>query len=140
VLDCAEGNPRSLAPTRDSYDDDSRRDQVPHGHPRDIDASRPVTQCTGASKWVPTCSAVDMSFQYQAGPRSSVPADLLQRKRLRVGENGGGNLITGVAAERSAVRSTIFLRCRRRQRVQGRLARSSVSPGAQPMKPAKARC
>ena len=31
----------------------------------------PVTQCTGASKWVPVCSPVLMSFQYQAGPRSS---------------------------------------------------------------------
>ena len=33
--------------------------------------SLPVTQCTGASKWVPVCSPVMMSFQYQAGPRSS---------------------------------------------------------------------
>ncbi len=33
--------------------------------------SWPVTQCTGASKWVPVCSPVLMSFQYQAGPRSS---------------------------------------------------------------------
>ena len=33
--------------------------------------SRPVTQCTGASKCVPVCSPVLMSFQYQAGPRSS---------------------------------------------------------------------
>ena len=32
--------------------------------------SRPVIQCTGASKWVPVCSLVEMSFQYQAGPRS----------------------------------------------------------------------
>jgi len=33
--------------------------------------SRPVAQWMGASKWVPTCSPVAMSFQYQAGPRSS---------------------------------------------------------------------
>jgi len=33
--------------------------------------SRPVTQCTGASRWVPVCSPVWMSFQYQAGPFSS---------------------------------------------------------------------
>ena len=33
--------------------------------------SRPVIQCTGASKCVPVCSPVLMSFQYQAGPRSS---------------------------------------------------------------------
>jgi len=33
--------------------------------------SFPVIQCTGASKWVPVCSPVVMSFQYQAGPRSS---------------------------------------------------------------------
>ena len=33
--------------------------------------SRAVTQCTGASRWVPVCSPVWMLFQYQAGPRSS---------------------------------------------------------------------
>ena len=33
--------------------------------------SFPVTQWTGASKWVPVCSPVTMSFQYHAGPRSS---------------------------------------------------------------------
>src|ERR1700722_4384457 len=33
--------------------------------------SRPLIQCTGASKCVPVCSPVLMSFQYQAGPRSS---------------------------------------------------------------------
>src|SRR5215469_8356071 len=68
--------------------------------------SRPVTQWHGASKCVPVCSPVVMSFQYQAGPRSS--------KRLtscRLNEavllNGGGSLITGVDDDSGAVRSTI---------------------------------
>jgi hypothetical protein len=33
--------------------------------------SFPDTQWIGASRWVPVCSPVWMSFQYQAGPRSS---------------------------------------------------------------------
>ena len=33
--------------------------------------SRPVIQCTGASKCVPVCSPNDRLFQYQPGPRSS---------------------------------------------------------------------
>ena len=33
--------------------------------------SRPVIQCTGASKCVPECSPVVKLFQYQPGPRSS---------------------------------------------------------------------
>src|SRR5215831_14343896 len=68
--------------------------------------SRPVAQWQGASKCVPVCSPVVMSFQYQAGPRSS--------KRLiscRLNEtvllNGGGSLSTGVDDDSGAVRSTI---------------------------------
>ncbi len=33
--------------------------------------SLPLTQCTGASKWVPVCSDIEKLFQYHAGPRSS---------------------------------------------------------------------
>jgi hypothetical protein len=45
--------------------------RVPSGACDTFGPFRPVTQCTGASRWVPVCSPVWMSFQYQAGPRSS---------------------------------------------------------------------
>ncbi len=67
--------------------------------------SRPVTQCTGASKWVPECSPVLMSFQYQAGPRSSYLL-ISCRANGEVFPNGSGSLISGVLGSSRAVRST----------------------------------
>ena len=64
----------------------------------------PVAQCTGASKWVPVCSPVLMSFQYQPGPRSSYLLISCRVKDL-VFPNGSGSLITGVVASSLAVRS-----------------------------------
>src|SRR5437870_489149 len=66
--------------------------------------SRPVTQWHGASKWVPVCSPVVMSFQYQAGPRSSYRL-ISCRANVTVLLNGGGSLITGVDDDSGAVRS-----------------------------------
>ncbi len=63
-----------------------------------------MTQCTGASKWVPVCSPVLMSFQYQAGPRSSYLLISCKANGL-VLPNGSGSLITGVVESSLAVRS-----------------------------------
>ena len=74
--------------------------------------SRPVTQCTGASKCVPVCSPVVMSFQYQAGPRSSYRL-ISCRVKDTVLPNGSGSLSIGVDDESGAVRSmtsTVALR------------------------------
>src|SRR5215468_6228782 len=68
--------------------------------------SRPVTQCTGASKCVPVCSPVEMSFQYQAGPRSSYRL-ISCRLNETVLLNGGGSLSIGVDDDSGAVRATI---------------------------------
>jgi hypothetical protein len=54
-----------------------------------------VIQCTGASKWVPECSPVVKSFQYQAGPRSSYLL-ISCRANGAVLPNGSGSLISGV--------------------------------------------
>src|SRR5215469_3054780 len=66
--------------------------------------SRPVIQCTGASKCVPVCSPVLMLFQYQAGPRSSY---LLTSCSVNgtVLANGSGSRMTGVLDSSLAVRS-----------------------------------
>src|SRR5689334_7699982 len=66
--------------------------------------SRPVTQWHGASKCVPVCSPVVMSFQYQAGPRSSNRL-ISCRAKDTVLLNGGGSLSTGVDEDSGAVRS-----------------------------------
>jgi len=66
--------------------------------------SLPVTQCTGASKCVPVCSPVLMSFQYQAGPRSSYRLISVSEKGA-VLPNGSGSLSTGVDSDNGAVRS-----------------------------------
>ena len=55
-----------------------RADQAAGRHRRHVVTVRPVTQCLGASKWVPVCSPVRKLFQYQAGPAVVVRADLLQ--------------------------------------------------------------
>src|ERR1035438_5102740 len=74
--------------------------------------SRPVTQCTGASKCVPVCSPVLMSFQYQAGPRSSYRLISVSEKGT-VLPNGSGSLSTGVDSDNGAVRSMISTRSSR---------------------------
>ena len=66
--------------------------------------SRPVTQCTGASKWVPVCSPVEMSFQYQPGPRSSYRL-ISSSRNGRVFPNGSGSSRIGVLSCSGAVRS-----------------------------------
>ena len=71
--------------------------------------SRPVIQCTGASKWVPVCSLVEMSFQYQAGPRSSNRLRSVSAKGAAFA-NGGGSWMIGVPLCRGAVRSTTSTR------------------------------
>src|SRR5215467_5199510 len=68
--------------------------------------SPPVTQWQGASKCVPVCSPVVMSFQYQAGPRSSKRL-ISRRLNETVLLNGGGSLSIGVDDDSGAVRSTI---------------------------------
>ncbi len=74
--------------------------------------SRPVAQCTGASKCVPVCSPVLMSFQYHAGPRSSYRL-ISCRANDRVFPNGSGSLITGVAESSREVRSITSTRASR---------------------------
>src|SRR3984957_18215043 len=56
--------------------------------------SRPVIQCTGASKCVPVCSPVLMSFQSHAGPRSSYRLTSRSAKGRELAK-GGGSWITG---------------------------------------------
>ena len=62
--------------------------------------SLPVTQWIGASKWVPVCSEVWMSFQYQAGPALVVVADLGQPERRGVGERRRQLQDRGAAVQR----------------------------------------
>ena len=71
--------------------------------------SRPLIQCTGASKCVPVCSPMRMVFQYHAGPWSSyfestsidTPGDAA---------NIGGRPITGVSGPSGCDRSTTVMR------------------------------
>ena len=78
-----------------------------------------MAQCTGASKWVPVCSPVLMSFQYHAGPRSSYRLISCSEKDL-VFPNGSGSLITGVSELSCEVRSMTSI-------VAARMAEMSAS-------------
>ena len=68
--------------------------------------SWPVTQWTGASRWVPVCSPVRMLFQYHAGPRASYRL-ISTSSNGQVLPNGSGSARIGVFACSGAVRSTI---------------------------------
>src|SRR5688572_22054192 len=61
-----------------------------------FERSRPVIQCTGASKCVPVCSPIEMVFQYQAGPLSSY-FEMTSIVTPGDGANIGGKPMTGVS-------------------------------------------
>jgi hypothetical protein len=67
--------------------------------------SLPVTQCTGASKWVPVCSPKFSVFQYHAGPLSSY-FEITEMVTPGDAAKIGGRPITGVSGPSGCVRST----------------------------------
>ncbi len=71
--------------------------------------SRPVIQCTGASKCVPVCSPMRMVFQYHAGPLSSY-FEITSIDTPGDAANIGGSPITGVSGPSGCVRSTTVIR------------------------------
>src|SRR5690606_31012529 len=66
--------------------------------------SLPEIQCTGASKWVPVCSAQVKLFQYQAGP-ASLYCEMVSILKALTWPNWGGSCKGGKSGESVWVRS-----------------------------------
>ena len=74
-----------------------------------VHPSLPVTQCAGASTWVPVCSPVWMLCHFHIGPSSSKELTVSRLSGI-VFANGGGSCSTGVVGDSGAVRSRISTR------------------------------